>query len=276
MHTHRLDKDSDLLKLTGSAFGTQADANMKGYLRLPINVPDGVLPNTSWLLLLELTGKNHGLLPFEIAGDVVLGRGADGDDAPDLDLTALNAYEMGVSRRHAMFRPTTNHLYLIDMGSTNGCTVNGLSTGKGAVPLRRHDHITLGQLNMRILTLERVLGTVDAAKLEQAPPAPTPAVIVLPPAAELPPTTPTPPLEKRNLILQKPDVTLPLPQNVEVTAEVKKPVDDPKPEDSIKPADDPKSVESIKPAEPEKPQAEAEKIKTENMTSEADKPPSTL
>lgn len=272
MNTHRLDKDTDLLKLTGSAFGTQADSGMKGYLRLPINVPDGELPNTSWLLLLELTGKNHGLLPFEIAGDVVLGRGTEGDDAPDLDLTALNAYEMGVSRRHAMFRPTTNHLYLIDLGSTNGCTVNGLPTGKGAVALRRHDHITLGQLNMRVLTLERVLGTTDAAKQEQSATS-APNVIALPPTPEkpsLPMGVLTPPLEKRMPSVQKTDPTLPLSPRIEVPPDEKKSVSETTPP-AAKTPDEPS-----KPPDTREPVAETKETEPDNTPSQTNKPPSTL
>lgn len=274
MNTHRLDKDTDLLKLTGSAFGTQADANMRGYLRLPISVPDGPLPHTSWLLLLELTGKNHGLLPFDIAGDVVLGRGTDGDDAPDLDLTALNAYEMGVSRRHAMFRPTTNHLYLIDLGSTNGCTVNGLSAGKGAVPLRRHDHLTLGQLNMRILTLERVAGTNEPAKQEPT----APNVIVMPPAAasaEVVVSNPTPPVEKRMPMIIKPDPTLPLSESRESMAETKKIQTDQADEKAEKPsAESDTTVSQKKADESEKPPAEPDKAISEAKPPETDKPQS--
>jgi hypothetical protein len=37
---------------------------------------------------------------------VVFGRGGDGPDAPDLDMSALGAHNLGVSRRHALLRPT--------------------------------------------------------------------------------------------------------------------------------------------------------------------------
>lgn len=219
-NTHRLDKDTDLFKLAGSAFGTQRDSNVSGYLRLPITAPDGPLPTTSWLIQLELTGKNHGLLPFDIAGDVVIGRGSDGPDAPDLDLTALQAYENGVSRRHAMLRPTNNSLYLIDLGSTNGTTVNGLPTGKGAVALRRHDHLTIGQLNMRVINLERVPGTkekpVDIAASAQ------PIIIQLdPPKNPIIPSSVLPTPEPATRKMQRSDfaiLTLPPKMEVEVTA----------------------------------------------------------
>lgn len=45
---------------------------------------------------------------------------------PDLiDLTAYNAYRMGVSRNHAVLTYKDNHLYIHDVGSVNGTWLNG-------------------------------------------------------------------------------------------------------------------------------------------------------
>ncbi len=172
MHTYRLNKGTDVLLLTSAAFGLQIESGIKGYLRLPLTAPEGDLTTDCWRILLELTGKNRGLLPFEIAADVVIGRGMEGADAPDLDLTALDALDLGVSRRHALLRPTTNNLYLIDLGSTNGTLINGSVLGRGAHSLALHDHISLGKLNMRVRYLEVIRGQTPALAPEEIPPTP--------------------------------------------------------------------------------------------------------
>ncbi len=159
MHTYKLNKHTDLLLLQRGAFGTSQVAGISGYLSLPLDADEHAVRGTAWRVLLELTGKTRGLLPFEFLADVVMGRGSEGPDCPDLDLTALNALELGVSRRHALFRPTEHHLFLIDLGSTNGTFVNGLRITGMAHPLVQNDHISLGKLNMSILHLEAVPGT---------------------------------------------------------------------------------------------------------------------
>lgn len=156
--TQRLSKDTNRIQLGRGAFGLQLDAVMSGYLRLPLSVEDGEIDGPMWRIMLEVTGGRQGLLPFEIADDVVFGRGSDGDDAPDLDLTALKAYEMGVSRRHAILRPTAKHLYLIDLDSTNGTFHNGVPIRGKAQQLAQGDHISFGKLNMSVVTLEYVPG----------------------------------------------------------------------------------------------------------------------
>src|SRR6185436_11087758 len=74
--------------------------------------------------------------------------------------------EQGVSRRHALLRPTANHLYIIDLGSTNGTLHNGLPLGPGiARSLKNSDTVTLGRLSFTI----RI---IDGPGLHRAPTAP--------------------------------------------------------------------------------------------------------
>jgi hypothetical protein len=88
---------------------------------------------------------------LDIYGDVILGRGADVPGSPDIDLSNLNAEQVGVSRRHALIRPGRSKLYLIDLGSTNGTYVNGVPVSKGmAQVLRGNDSISLAGLSMVI------------------------------------------------------------------------------------------------------------------------------
>lgn len=84
---------------------------------------------------------------FEIVGDVVMGRSM----LADIDLLPINGLEHGVSRRHALLRPSRNALYMIDLGSTNGTHYNGIPMGQGiAIPLADRSVIRLGKLNMTV------------------------------------------------------------------------------------------------------------------------------
>jgi pSer/pThr/pTyr-binding forkhead associated (FHA) protein len=42
-----------------------------------------------------------------------------------VDLTPFGGNEKGVSRQHAALRQLKNHLFLVDLGSSNGTYVNG-------------------------------------------------------------------------------------------------------------------------------------------------------
>ena len=154
--THQLNRGTDLLRMTDSPFGIQDDPDVRGgFIRLPVGCE---ATSTIWRVIFELAGPEHfGMLPLEIVADVVIGRGHMGDNAPELDLNALDAFQLGVSRRHALLRPSPNHLYLIDLGSSNGTLVNGYPLGTGiAQSLAEHTHISLGKLNMNIVQLQPV------------------------------------------------------------------------------------------------------------------------
>jgi pSer/pThr/pTyr-binding forkhead associated (FHA) protein len=71
---------------------------------------------------------------------------------PDIDLTPLAGYRLGVSRRHAEIHwYQDNTLRLYDLGSSNGTFLNGerLEVNK-AYTLYNGDEIRLGQLGMYI------------------------------------------------------------------------------------------------------------------------------
>jgi hypothetical protein len=68
---------------------------------------------------------------------------------PDVDLTELNAIEYGISRIHATFLydGRTHTLYVADLDSTNGTTLNGMRLPpKMRTVLRHGDELQLGQM----------------------------------------------------------------------------------------------------------------------------------
>lgn len=137
-------------------FGTRR-GSAQIYLELPIHLARGehFEERPRWRL------EMHGLAPkaeplgIDIIGDVVLGRGESGPNAPDLDLSVYDALEHGVSRRHALLRPSSNHLFIIDLGSTNGTMINAIPLGAGvARPLMSDDTITLGRLTFTLKIID--------------------------------------------------------------------------------------------------------------------------
>jgi hypothetical protein len=99
------------------------------YTRLPADpraVQDPAL-QAPWRIALISFDLAHSVIGLETWSNVVIGR-AEEDSVPDLDLTTFHAVGYGVSRRHAVLRPTDDDLLLIDLESKNG-------TRKNDVPL---------------------------------------------------------------------------------------------------------------------------------------------
>ncbi|GIK55207.1 MAG: hypothetical protein BroJett015_08700 [Chloroflexota bacterium] len=108
-----------------------------------------------WRVLFEVVGEGVGdYFGLDINGELVLGRGLDGTEV--FDLTPYGAETKGVSRRHAVLRPTMNNLYLIDVGSTNGTLRNDRSIGVNTpYSLADRDRLTLGHMEVQIRIMER-------------------------------------------------------------------------------------------------------------------------
>jgi len=68
---------------------------------------------------------------------------------PDLDMSSFGGAELGVSRRHAAIRRGENTLMLVDLGSANGTTVNGIPVSADEPhPLADGTVITLGETTL--------------------------------------------------------------------------------------------------------------------------------
>jgi hypothetical protein len=151
--TNMLNRETrDHLPMTGTnAYGFTPDSAY--FQPLPQRLAAGVdlasLP--IWQVELQGLGSQHTPIGIEVRGDIMLGVDRGDEPHPDLDLGVYGAGELGVSRSHAMIRPTRNRLYLIDLQSTNGTQLNALPVGPGmAMELRNGDTISFGSLSFTI------------------------------------------------------------------------------------------------------------------------------
>ncbi len=142
---------SQVLGVVQSAFGVRPGMASL-YKLLPASMSEDDVPLSSPLWRIELHGLQAGKGPLglDIVGDVVVGR-AGGDTHVDLDLEPYNASHCGVSRRHAMLRPTANGLFVLDLGSTNGTMINAMPVGPGMTRALAHDDtLSFGTLSCTV------------------------------------------------------------------------------------------------------------------------------
>ncbi len=140
--------------------------HVSSYTALPVKLRN--LPAHSgypWRVELHGLPRTAEPIGLDILGDVVIGRGSLGVESADIDLDPYGAFELGVSRRHAMLRPSTNALYIIDLDSTNGTLHNALRLGSGITrALSNNDTVTLGRLSFMI----RIIDGPGLKKQEEA------------------------------------------------------------------------------------------------------------
>jgi signal transduction histidine kinase len=117
-----------------------------------------------WRVRFDLTTDASVSLGLEINGEVVFGRGPSGPE--HLDLIPYGAHEHGVSRRHAILRPTHSKLFVIDLDSTNGTFHNGIDIREmnGPCILHSGDTLTLGGLEFAVTIVKR---PTDTGQLQQ-------------------------------------------------------------------------------------------------------------
>jgi hypothetical protein len=128
------------------------------YLRLPRNsVPkDRNIADTTWRFILVSSDPRHEPLGLEIYDDVVVGRTAAIDKTPGLNLSKYDADRYGVSRRHALLRPSKYSLFLIDVGSKNGTFCNAVRLGVGtAHRIKENDVISFSKLHFKFQLVSR-------------------------------------------------------------------------------------------------------------------------
>lgn len=89
-----------------------------------------------------------------------LGRHVDGQViTPDVDLNPCGAFDKGVSRLHATIRidPEKDRIFVIDLGSANGTSVNGYEIpAHSEVPLNHEDLLSLGKVHLQVILPKEV------------------------------------------------------------------------------------------------------------------------
>jgi pSer/pThr/pTyr-binding forkhead associated (FHA) protein len=170
--TARLDQDETLSVpgLFSRAFGLRQGA-AEEYMLVPPGISEDEIKTVPlWRIEFHnLAGSSLTPPGFDVVGDAIMGRAADASFTPDISFSAYNAVDKGVSRRHAMLRPSPNRLYLIDLGSTNGTLHNAVPIGKGlARALHDGDTVSLGQLTF-------TLKVIDSPPMRMEGPAPSDA-----------------------------------------------------------------------------------------------------
>ena len=107
-----------------------------------------------WRVRFELIADPTVRFGLDINGEVVLGR--SGTRTGFVDLSTFDSGNFGVSRQHAMLRPTASNLYVLDLGSTNGTRRNGIDIGiKTPYGLANGDKLTFGHLEFFVRIVER-------------------------------------------------------------------------------------------------------------------------
>ncbi len=106
--------------------------------------PPRALPTTSRAAVFDLavtSGPDCGhRRPLEPAG-LIIGRGG---------LADLTLADSGLSRRHAQVRPAADGVWLTDLGSTNGASVDGIPVGEGGIRIDRSSTVRAGRSTIRL------------------------------------------------------------------------------------------------------------------------------
>lgn len=141
--------------LVSGRYATATDVVVDGFTIVPEKMV-GIVPTPEkphWRI--ELTFDDPAKLPLrvQIAEAAVLGRGRTSHIALD----EHDAEAKGISRNHAMLRPSSRALFFFDLESKNGSHHNGIPMGPGmAMTLSLGDVIRLGSLNLTVRRIERI------------------------------------------------------------------------------------------------------------------------
>lgn len=122
-----------------------------------------------WKLRLELSRDPAVTFDLSIDQEVVIGR--DETDEIRAIFPTVDAEGLGISRKHAMFRPTATVLYLLDLGSTNGTRINTRPLGVNtAYPVMNGDMVAIGRLEfiVRIVHMPRASDSDPVAHSNEA------------------------------------------------------------------------------------------------------------
>ena len=116
----------------------------------------------TWRIRFELAFDPSVTIGWDVNGEVLIGRGM-GDIGFATLFETYDAEHLGISRRHAVLRPTDSKLHIMDLGSTNGTWLNGHSIGVNMpYSLSNGDHLMLGRLELIVKIVKRPSGHTAA------------------------------------------------------------------------------------------------------------------
>ncbi len=153
---------SDAHPGTGHLFSNTPES-ASGSSKLPFSTPSaGAVPapvgksdllfEDSMVLRLEIIGATIPILVYPKKDTLIGRRDVTTGTMPDVDLTSYAGYRMGVSRRHAMIRLHDKRLEVIDLGSSNGSSLNGVQMQPHQpYPLRNGDELMFGKMKLRVI-----------------------------------------------------------------------------------------------------------------------------
>lgn len=112
----------------------------------------------AWRVIFQVGNPIVTTVGLDVRKALVIGRAdAESDELPDLDLTAHRAFHNGISRQHAALIPTSDGLFLSDLGSINGTWINGAYLDPGErCPLSTGDVIELGLLRLIVRSVSLI------------------------------------------------------------------------------------------------------------------------
>lgn len=131
------------------------------FMRLPASNAQGraAKSDTTWRFILISSDPKQKLLRLEVVADTVVGRVGEDTMPPHLDLYEHFATAKGISRRHALLRPTETDLFLVDLGSTNGTFLNQRRLPpRVAHKINDEDLITFANLHFKIMFVSQPAG----------------------------------------------------------------------------------------------------------------------
>lgn len=115
-------------------------------------IPKKLLEESNFILY---SSEREEVIEIPDQNEFTIGRFVEGQViTPDVDLNNYEAYDMGISRLHATIRinPEKEKVFVIDLGSANGSSVNGYEIpANSEVPLNHGDVLSLGKFNMKVI-----------------------------------------------------------------------------------------------------------------------------
>ncbi|MBI1259516.1 MAG: response regulator [Chloroflexi bacterium] len=136
---------------------SQSQVNTR-HLKLP-NVEAPITPSATgpldlkrpWVVEFRVVGTAS-TLQVRVGDAMMIGRGDTASGyAPEVDLTAFDAFAKGVSRKHAMITIKDQRLMVRDLNSTNGTRLNNVVCKPGEEYRLRHgNELMLGTLRLQV------------------------------------------------------------------------------------------------------------------------------